>query len=251
MKNFRLLLAIPFIALCSCQGQKEIKEEKAKEIIQQIRNNKNDDPFIFNATNKGAIGKGKEKIEIDLTYVYKYTSNSYYTYLKGFNGGTKYDIEMYCVKGTKHGDVKYARYFDDKQNEYVKSVSASKYNEDYETAYKDLGAYRVIGVLDYYLQVQVVDTPLDEYDTLKYYSSKEGQLTIELTTDLKNYNGDDEVTKTNKSIYKYEDNRFVEFDDKSTSTYDNPWDGKGSMDYETKLTIELPSDWENYLRLEA
>lgn len=252
MKNHRFLLLIPFLALTGCQTQKEITYEEAKDIIQKIQKNTEYGSFEFNLSNKGEMGRGEEKSSVDLVYKLKATPSGYYSYIKGVSGSEKYNSEMYFVNDSKYGQVKYIRYFDEKQNEYVKAVSTSQLNDDFEEAFSNYGVYRPRSLFDYYAQVGGITEQVDEEDTRKIYSSKEGQLTISITTDLKNYEDKtEEWVKGGKTVYKYEDFLFKSINASTNSTYDNTWVTKGSATYNVKDDIKLPSDWENYITLEA
>lgn len=248
MKNHRLLLLIPVFALTACQSQSEVTAEKAKEIIQDIQDNKNIGPFIFALSNKGSIGKGEEKISVDLIYKLRSTSEGYYTYIKGNSGDTKFDAEFYCVSGTRHGDVKCVRYFDEAKNDYAVSVATSKYNDDYEEAFKELGVYRTSSLYEYYSQATPFFSELEEGDTLKCYSSKDGQLTFETRANLKTVDPNaEEKVKSGKETYKYENYRFISVNGSTTSTYGNKWATQGTAKYDSNIKVELPSDWESYL----
>ena len=86
---------------------------------------------------------------------------------------------------------------------------------------------------------------------MKLYSSKDGQLEIVQTSeDNISTSEDDETTIKGKSVYKYENYRFVSVDIDTKSNWGNTWRTIGKIDY-TKVNVELPSDWENYLTLEA
>ena len=252
MRKNHILLLIPFLALVSSQKQKEITLEQAKEIVTKIRNNDDYSRYILYLNNKGDIGKGNDKISVDLVYCLKQGLNAYYTSLKGTDGRSKYDIEMYCVTGTKYGDVKYIKYYDEKQKDYIKQVATSKYDEDYETAFQDLGAYRTRSVLDYYLQVGEFAETTDEGDTYKYYSSKDGDLTIKCSTSLKvkDTDAEEKVTK-GESVYVYENYRLKSINSKTSSSYGNKWDTRGRMDFDTKFSVQLPNGWESYVKAKA
>ena len=251
MRSYRLLLLVPFVLLSGCNAQKEISKEKATEIVQKIIGNKEETPLVFTIFNKGAMGKGDDRVVVDLSYEYRYTSNGYYTFIKGQNGSINYDAEMYCVKNVKYDEVKFIRYFDKEKNDYVKAVEVAKDNENYATAFADLGAYRTKSVLDYYVQVTAFFKELYPTDTMKLYSSKDGQLEIVQTSeDNISTPEDDETTIKGKSVYKYENYRFVSVDIDTKSNWGNTWRTIGKIDY-TKVNVELPSDWESYLTLEA
>jgi len=252
MKNYRLLLLIPFMALAACSSEKEINLDKAKEIAAQISKNESTDSFIFTMSNVGEIGKGDSKYSVDLSYRYVYTSKGYYTYLKGNNGDQQFDAELYCVSNTRHGDVKFVRYYNTEKKEYIKAVSTSKYNSDYETAFNEYGVYRTISVYDYYRQVGELDVELSKGDTAKYYSSKDGALTIKYKTDIDYMTEDDpEWTTGGTETYVYKDYHFVSVEGDTYSNYGNKWIKKGNSEYKEDLKVELPEDWENYLKLEA
>lgn len=252
MKNLRTLLLVPLFVLTACNAQKEISFEKAKEIANQIKNNDSKDSFMFTLSNNGAIGKGEDRITVNLSYKYVYTEKGYYTYLLGNNGNQKFDTEMYCVYNTKHGDVKYVRYFDAKKNDYVKAISTSKHNSNYETAFNDLGVYRTISVYDYYRQVGQLDVELSKGDTAKYYSSKDGELTLEYKTDIDYMTEDDpEWTTGGVEKYVYKDYHLVSVEGNTSSNYGNKWTKKGNTEYNKDLKVDLPEDWESYLKLEA
>ena len=93
------------MTLAACSSEKQISFEKAKEIANQIKNNDSKDSFMFTMSNVGAIGKGEDRITVNLSYKYIYTEKGYYTYILGNDGDHKFDSEMYCVYNTKHGDV--------------------------------------------------------------------------------------------------------------------------------------------------
>lgn len=252
MKNKRLLLLIPFFALTACSGTNEIDGKKAKEIVDAIRKKEIPNNLTFNLVNKGQSGQGEARYTVDLTYKYQVAKNGYYTYLKGTQANQKHDVEMYTIKGTTHGDVKYVRYFDEAKNDYVKAVSTSKDNADYETAFKDLDSDRIIHIFQTYAEVDIYDFVDDPWDTRKYYSSKEGQLTIEFTTDLKEGTSYSyaETAVSGGSTYKFEDYLFTGIYSSTVSTLDNTWLTEGSVDYKTEVKLELPSDWESLIKLE-
>ena len=247
-----MLLLIPSLLLVGCKSQKEITPEEAKEIVLQIKDNNDYSNFTFKLTNKGEIGKGEDKISVDLSYTFQYTPDAYYSFFKGHQGDTNYDIEMYCAKENEYGEVKYVRYFDTKKNEYIKSIAVSKDNKEYHTAFSELGAYRVNSMVNYYLKVGEYSEKLDESDTMKFYSSKDGELTIKLISNDKNASSNpDETTAKGESTYKYENYRFVSVVGDTTSNYGNKWITNGSVDYETEVKVELPSDWKSLIKLEA
>ena len=248
MKHYKLLLLVPFVLLTGCEMEKEITVEDAKKTVELIQNSVIEDPYMFVLTNKGDIGKGEEKISIDLSYKYKKSSNGYYSYIKGLNGNESYDAEMYCVKDYTYGEVKYVKYFDASKNDYVKAVATLKDDENYETAFDNLGVYRTESVLNYYLGVRMFSEQVDEGDTLKIYSSREGQLTLQYVTNVKNADStEDEIVSKGKSVYKYENYRFSAVNVDTSSNYGNKWVTKGAMEYDDKIKVELPSDWENYI----
>ena len=252
MKNYRLLLLIPFMALGACSSQKEISLEKAKEIAAKISAYESTDSFIFTLSNQGEVGKGDSKYSVDLSYRYVYTSKGYYTYIKGNNADQQFDAELYCVSNTRHGDVKFVRYYNVEKKEYVKAVSTSKYNSDYETAFTDYGVYRSVSAYNYYRQVRVLDVEISKGDIDKYYSSKDGELTIKYKTNIDYMTEDDvEWTTGGTETYIYKDYRFVSADGDTSSNYGNKWITKGSSEYKEDLKVDLPEDWENYLKLEA
>ena len=92
----------------------------------------------------------------------------------------------------------------------------------------------------------------DPWDTRKYYSSKEGQLTIEFTTDLKEGTSYSyaETAVSGGSTYKFEDYLFTGIYSSTVSTLGNTWLTEGSVDYKTEVKLELPSDWESLIKLE-
>lgn len=252
MKNKRLLLLVPFFVLTACNGMKEIDGSKAKEIVDAIRKKETPNNFTFDLVNKGQIGEGDKRIVIDLTYKYEVGKNGNYTMLKGYQADEKYDVEMIHVKGTTHGDVKFVRYYDETKKEYVNEVATSKDSENYETAFDEFTADRIIDIYKSYAQVEVYDFVDDPWDTRKYYSSKEGELTIELTTDLKpgtSYSYE-ETAVSGKNTYKFEDFLFVSISSDTVSTLDNTWKTEGKVDYKTPVNIELPSNWESFLKLD-
>ena len=256
MKNKRLLFLIPFFALTACNGKKEIDGNKAKEIVDAIRNKSNKEipnNLTFDLINKGQSGQGEARFEVDLTYKYQVAKNGYYTLLKGSQADQKYDVEMYCIKGTLHGEVKYVKYFDEAKNDYVHAVATSKDSADYETAFDELDADRIIHIYRNYAKVNVFDVVDDPWDTRKYYSSKEGELILEWTTDLKegmsySYN---ETAVSGKNTYKFEDYLFTSVHNETVSTLGNTWLTDGKVDYKTEVKLELPSNWETYIQLEA
>ena len=95
MKNKRLLLLVPFFVLTACNSTNEIDGNKAKEIVDAIRNKETPNNLTFDLINKGQSGKGEARFEVDLTYKYQIAKNGYYTMLKGSQAGKKYDAEMY------------------------------------------------------------------------------------------------------------------------------------------------------------
>lgn len=252
MKNKRLLLLVPFFALTACNGMKEIDGNKAKDIVDAIRKKETPNNLTFNLTNKGQVGGGESRFIVDLTYKYEVGKNGYYTMLKGSQADQKYDVEMIHVKATAHGDVKFVRYYDEAKKEYVCEVATSKDSEDYETAFDEFTADRIIGIYKSYAQVEIYDFVDDPWDTRKYYSSKEGELTIEFTTDLKpgtSYSYE-ETAVSGKNTYKYENYLFVGIYKDTVSTLGNTWKTEGTVDYKTPVNIELPSNWESFLKLD-
>lgn len=240
------------MTLAACSSEKQISFEKAKEIANQIKNNDSKDSFMFTMSNVGAIGKGEDRITVNLSYKYVYTEKGYYTYLKGNNGDQQFDAELYCVSNTRHGDVKFVRYYNAEKKEYVKAVSTSKHNSDYETAFSDLGVYRTINVYDYYRQVGQLDIELSKGDTAKYYSSKDGDLTLKYSTDIDYMTEEDEEWTTGGTeTYVYKDYHFVSTEGNTSSNYGNKWVKKGTAEYNKDLKVDLPDDWESYLKLEA
>lgn len=252
MKNSRLLLLVPVVLLSSCGAPKEINRTKAQEIALQIKA-EDVGSYEFNLHTKGGRGKDSNRIEEEYTYKLQYTSNGYYTYFKGYYGKPVNDIEMYCVKNTEYEEVKFVRYFDYDKNEYVKSVAVKKDNEEYDTAFAVYGANRPMMAATYYFDVEALMAidQLEECDTMKFYSSNDNSLTIELLTDVKNPDPSSETTLKGKTVYKYENNCFVSTTTESTSNYDNKWSSKGTAKYNSNIKVELPSDWKNYLKLEA
>ena len=220
MKNKRLLLLIPFFALTACNGMKEIDGNKAKEIVDAIRKKETPNNLTFNLINKGQSGQGKDRFEVDLSYKYQVSKNGYYVMLKGTQADQKHDVEMYVIKGTSHGDVKYIKYFDEAKNDYAKAVATSKDNADYETAFDEYNANRIIRIYQNYAKANIYDVVDDPWDTRKYYSSKEGELIIEFTTDLKpgtpyEY---DETAVSGKVTHKFEDYLFTSIYSDTVST---------------------------------
>ena len=250
MKRSRLLLLIPLLLLTGCEKEKEITVDEAKNIIQQIKTTEIKDSYMFALTNKGGIGKDESQITVDLSYQFKRASTGYYSYIKGVNGDVSYDAEMYCVKNFEYGEVKYVKYFDAKTNAYVKAVATYKDDEEYENAFADLGVYRTESVLSYYLGAEMFTEKADEGDVITLLSSGEGQLTIQCVTNVKNPSDyTEEIVSKGKSVYKYEDYRFAGVNVETSSNYGNKWLTKGAMEYNDKITVELPSDWESYLTL--
>ena len=97
MKNKRLLLLIPFFVVAACNSTNEIDGNKAKEIVDAIRNKEIPNNLTFNLINKGQSGQGEARFEVDLSYKYQVAKNGYYTLLKGTLADQKHDVEMYCV----------------------------------------------------------------------------------------------------------------------------------------------------------
>jgi len=252
MKIYNLLLLIPFVGLSSCATQKEITLDEANAIASQISQKaENIDSYTFNATNKGAMGKGKDKIEIDLSYTIEKCKNGLYSYFKGHEGNKSYDIEFYQVKNAKYEEVKLVRYFHESQNEYVRKVSLKKDNPDYDKAFYELAAYRPQEVCSFYISPYVLSQPLDEGDTIKCYSSKDGELTINLKSANKNPETDTETTVKGDFTYHYKDYRFESMESNSVSNYDNNWSTRAKMEYKDNINVELPSDWEKLISQEA
>ena len=240
------------MALVACSNEKQISLEQAKEIAKQISQYESTDSFSFTLSNIGQVGKGESKYTVNLSYQYIYTSKGYYTYLKGNHADQQYDAEMYCVSNTRHGDVKFVRYYSAEKQDYVKAVSTSKYNSDYETAFSDYGVYRATSAYEYYHQFRELVVELYEGDTAKYYSSKDGALTIKYTSNNDKLGSDvDEMTTGGSETYIYEDYHLVSINVNTSSNYGNTWDTKGSTKYDSSLKVELPDDWESYLKLEA
>ena len=252
MKNKRLLLLIPFFALTACNNTKEIDGNKAKEIVDAIRKKETPDNLTFDLINKGQSGQGKNRFEVDLAYKYQLSTNGYYVMLKGTQSGQKHDVEMYVIKGTTHGEVKYIKYFDEAKNDYVKAVSTSKDNADYETAFNEFTADRIISIYQNYAKANIYDAVDDPWDTRKYYSSKEGELIIEFTTDLKPGTPYEyaETAVSGKVTHKFEDYLFTSVYSDTVSTSKNTWLTDGTVDYKTEVKLALPSDWESYIKLE-
>ena len=84
-----------------------------------------------------------------------------------------------------------------------------------------------------------------------FYSSKDGQLTIQYTANIKNPDSNKEITASGKETYEYENYRFMSVSGTTTSSFGNSWTSIGSMDYKSEVKVELPSDWKSYLKLEA
>lgn len=252
MKNHRLLLLIPFLVLASCNNtNKEISKEEADVIIDKIVEKFPErGPAIFTLTNKGEIGKDEGKYSVDLSYYLEINGYDYYAKIKGHDGDKKFDAEFYYDGDDDHTGNKFVRYFDEKQNGYVKAASTVETNKDHADAFTDLGVYRPLNLFLYYSELYFSHTTLEEGDTLKYYSSKEGQLTFQYDT---NYvkEVEEEVTATGRYTYKFENYQFISVDGKTSSNYGNKWETHGEVDRNSKVKITLPSDWQTYLKYEA
>ena len=92
----------------------------------------------------------------------------------------------------------------------------------------------------------------DPWDTRKYYSSKEGELIIEFTTDLKPGTPYEyaETAVSGKVTHKFEDYLFTSIYSDTVSTLNNTWLTDGTVDYKTEVKLALPSDWESYIKIE-
>ena len=253
MKSQRLLLLVPFLLLTGCDTQKKIDSVRAKEIITQIQNKRTGlGSFLFTLSNKGVIGKDDDRKTVDLAYSLKYTSNAYYTSIKGNNGSIVYDSEMYGFYDIDYGEVKFIRYFNALTNEYVKEVATSTTSENFDVAFDNLGVYKPRTLFDYYANADFYIEPqdLDPGDSMKLLSSKDGQLIIEVTSGVAGEIPEEEVTIKGTSVYKYDNYRFMNVNVDTASNFGNKWLTKGKVEYSSKIEVKIPTDWKTYLKLE-
>ena len=251
MKKY-LILLIPALTLMACSDQKEITYEKAEEMMTAIHENAAKvTNYTFTGSNKGGIGKGSNKVEVDLSYKLIVDGNNVYSYIKGNNSGVSYDFEYYRAANSKYEEVTYVRYFDETKQEYIKAVEVKKDNPNYADAFASYASIynRPINVCRYYqyFDIKAVKDSALEGDTVKFYSSKEGNLTIKAIANSKSSDPEQEITTKGTEIYNFDNNLFVSSSNNTESSFGNKWESKIKVEYKNDK-VEIPTDFETYVK---
>lgn len=255
-KLLKTLLFIPVIALSACGENlgKEADAQAAQQYQAQMAAVEEAKNVTFSMTMSGT--GGPQKIATSGTYKMKQAENGDVYYYLNAKSQVSYKIEIYRVKNEKYEEVTYVKVAQAGQSYTL--AYGKKDNALYEEQIEDYLMTAELATGVFYAAFASPDAALDYLDgdenntTVTYYSNGEKNLSIKaVLKDGQPENEDDEeYSVSGQLVATYNDYRFASASVSSTSNLGNKSSAKLSASY-GKVSISLPSGWENLLNKAA
>ena len=258
MKNLKVLMLLPIFALTACGGAKgaEVDDAKAKEVAKNISTAQKDVKTL-DFSMEMTIYDAEKKSSETSTYAYKFNENGdVYVGTSGSSSEGSSSSAYYRVKNDKYEEVIYytttSKNTGDAQAVETTACYGKKGNEViYTTISASIGSASVMTVETVYSATDpvsmITQASLEKeegYD-VKYYSSGDKNLTIEIKVDGSKAKSseDEDPIKTASATYVYENGLFAKATVSTEYTSGDKMDSKYEAKY-SGVKISLPDGWE-------
>ncbi len=253
MKAKRILfLAIPAMLLTSCGPGAEITDskelsDKAAAIAakqKEIKNYK----FIADIDSNGYNESTKQIISRKMKMSFEKNEDGEVKYhSETTSDGKKLTSDFYLVNDSKYKQVMYVDEFDGEKHD----TSVYGYDGN-ELTFGLADTYYILP--ETYMETFSDPTALiaeepstDEEVVVKYFSTGDGNLTIEATTTEKASDDSKEAAISTKEVIKYDNYYFKSASIEATSNKGNTSKLNFSLEVKNKFAITLPSGWEELI----
>ena len=262
MKLSKILMFAALFALTACGGGaakgQEVEAKKAKEVANNIATTSKDVKtveFSMEMTDYDA----EEKKTSNSTYTYKLAENGDIycaTYGSGVNSDGKpssSSTALHVVKNDKYDEVFCFTSKSSSSTEDTMMVYGKKGNETiYATMTASIGAATITMTQTMYLSFTSPAELIDEaeaeklsgYD-VKYYSSGDKNLTIDIKVSRETKVSEEDDTKTVTASYVYNNGLFSSFEMSAEYFSGDKMDQKCSAKYSGVKIPDLPDGWES------
>lgn len=263
MKKFKILWLLPILALAACGGKgQEVDNAKAKDVAANIATSSKEAKmvdFTMEMTDYDADSKNNSTT----TYTYKKVENGdIYCTISGSgtdaeNKRTSSSAELYLVKNDKYEEVFYYHMkstgSEENDNYENYSVYGKKGNEAmYATVVSSYGVATTTMTKGMYEgfadpSALVASSQLEEAEgyEIKYYSSGNKNLVIEVKLSRDKAISEDDDTKMANATYTYKDGMFEKCEIEAEYFDGSKMSQKCSAKYSGVKIPELPDGWES------
>ena len=251
MKAKRILfLAIPAILLTSCGAGAEITDskelaDKTAAIAAKQKEVKNykftvdiDSNSYDESEKKNANTKTKMVYEVNEDGDIKLHSES-------TSNGKTTTSDFYLVKDTKYKQVLYLDNFDGKDHDIsVYGYEGNELTFGFATLYYAIPEAYLSAFSDPTVFVSSATQASNEETVVKYYSTGDGNLTVEATVTEKSVDASEESAVSTKETIKYDNYLLKSASIEATSNKGNVSKMNFTFEAKAKFAITLPSGWE-------
>lgn len=245
-----LFLAIPAILLASCGAGAEITDSKeladktaaiaAKQ--KEVKNYK----FTMDIDSNSYDESEKKNVNTKTKMVYEVNEDGdIKLHSEGSSSGTTTTSDFYLVKDTKYKQVLYLDEFDGKDHDIsVYGYEGNEITFSFAELYYMLPEAYLSAFSDPTVFVSSTTQASDEETVVKYYSTGDGNLTVEATVTEKSVDASEESAVTTKETIKYDNYLLKSASIEATSNKGNVSKMNFEFEAKAKFAITLPSGWE-------
>lgn len=249
-KHLLSLLVLPALALTSCGKGGELKQEDAKERAKEISETSSKPQKNYEIKLSTVSTSGKDKKKSTLEYVLKANEdNEIYFTMKGESGGEKYDVSMYVAKNEEYEEVTYFKTYNSSKKEYESTAVVKKGNLLYSVTTEAYQVYTLVpsGMYAGYTDPVALMGDAEEEDNVKYYSTGEGNLTIEVK-ETQEADGEEETMVEASTSVTFDKGLLKSVSIKGKSSLGNTSSMTFTCSYpSSKVKVSLPSNWKDAL----
>lgn len=251
MKAKRVLfLAIPAMLLTSCGNGAEITDskelaDKAAAIAAKQKEVKNF-KFVMDIDSNSYNEEAKKNVNTKTKMAYEQNEEGdIKLHSEGTSDGKTTTSDFYLVNNDKYQQVLYIDDFDGSKHDIqVYGYEGNEFTFSFAALYYAIPEAYMSAFSDPTTLIASVDEGEEEGAVVKYYSTGDGNLTIEATVTESSVDTSEETAVSTKEVIKYDNYLLKSASVESKSNKGNTSKMNFSLEVKDKFAITLPSGWE-------